>query len=178
MVTKQRERGLIQPQIPGLPHRGFLGHIPKKLPALEFSSDSPSREPKPSHCCTYILGLLWGFREYVWSIEQCLLVRTTYSSSSNTSLSVWSLRLCSCCSLCLLCLSFPLHLAHTKMSFWIRLRNHFFLEAFPDHLLHLARSGIPPLCFYRLSSSVTAWQRDENFEPCFVLFLCVMIMMI
>lgn len=107
-------------------------------------------------------GSCWGFlsvckaQNGACKYHQCQHSHCSQSSSSDTPRSAWSLCLCSCCFRCFLCLSLPLHPAQTK-SFWIQLRTHLLLEAFPDHLLHLARSGIPPLCFHRLLSSVMAF---------------------
>lgn len=102
-------------------------------------------------------GSRWGFPSACKAQNgACKYRRCSQSSSSNTPRSAWSLCLGSCCFRRLLCLSLPLHPAQAK-SFWIHLSTRLLSEAFPDHLLHLARSGLPPLCFHWLPSSVRAF---------------------
>lgn len=139
------------------PHGGFLGHLPKKLPALESSSEFTSGEPNEAIIVPALRGSRWGFPSACKAQNgACKYRRCSQPSSSNTPRSAWSLCLGSCCFRRLLCLSLPLHPAQAK-SFWIHLSTRLLSEAFPDHLLHLARSGLPPLCFHWLPSSVRAF---------------------
>lgn len=99
-----------QYQLPSLPHSltSFLSHLPKRLPALEFFSESVSggAQTKPS-----LYLPLWGFHKFLLvkhrPVPACAWASVIRPRWSDTLESAPSLGLGSCCSPCSLFPSLP-----------------------------------------------------------------------